>query len=1174
MNFLLRKLPLCRGVLSAKTARVMRISSFLLLALTVHVSARSFSQKVTLSARELPIAQVFDQISKQTGMSVVYREDMIKNIPPVTLDVKDATVAQVLDQCLGNSSYTYEITGTIVKVKPKATPQQIAQTASTVDAEGEPVDISGIVSSGGKPVSRASILLTPGGRGGVSDENGAFVFKGLKPGVYTIRVTSVGYKPASKRVNAEKNSVAVNITMETMIVETQEVVVTNGYSQKKPGEITGAVQVISGDDIRKGIMTSDPASMLKGLATGLYISEQNAGDPTSSGGQIFVRGQSSIAGVGVDQYNEYVMPSLNYGPLLVVDGVIMPNQNLKEVVTPQEIESITVLKDASATAVYGSRAAAGVLVVTTKRGHDNRPRITAELKYGFNTPNFGHVRYLSGQGLYNLQQQYFTQDYQINNASYVGAYPTLQDYLAYKLPTQGAVDSSYDWQDYAYRKSGTQEVDLSASGGNERTRYYMSGTYYSEQATGVQNRAKRASFRLNLDSKLTTRLSANVSVGAIINAGKQDLSYTISSQQSLIPWATPYTATGAPKPYLNYYINGAQTQALNPIFDNQYNWYHLNSQLLSGSVSLEYKILNGLTFTTTNSGQLNYGQNQQYVDVRSYQGSGTFFAADGSLGTTTTYLHSYLTSNKFNFRKNFGDHVINALAAMEFGETTSENELVNVNHLPAGYPIISLAAAVGPSYDYSAFGIPTTKQGNIEGGKAVQGVYSMFGEVGYTYQNRFSVSGSLRTDASSSFGANHRYGTFYSGGAAWTVSQEKFLQGNKTISNLKLRADYGTTGSQLGNNFLAQTLYQPVPYGPYAGQQAYTIAILGNPNIKWEVSKTTDVGIDLGLFKRLTVSADVYDRVSENLLQKVTLPTLAGFAQQWQNVGKVDNKGIELLIESKNIQGRNFQWTTQFNISYNRNRIVSVYGDSLQQSYGQGIYYLHKGDDINEIKAIKYAGVDPQTGKPEFEKLQFDGSGKVSGKTLVNDPSQAFGDYRNFQKIGSFQPLYNGGMTNTFSYKHVTLYVMVTFALKYWIMDYYAQLDQNVSVNTQQQIALGKKQVMWTHPGQTNATDPMLYYQSNTSWFYTSKYVHEASNAKLRTVRLSYDLPEALAKKAKLAGCTFYVAGDNLYTLFSNKVISTDPEGPSVGGAQAFGQSLGAGVAAPKRYVLGLQLSF
>jgi hypothetical protein len=284
---------------------------------------------------------------------------------------------------------------------------------------------------------------------------------------------------------------------------------------------------------------------------------------------------------------------------------------------------------------------------------------------------------------------------------------------------------------------------------------------------------------------------------------------------------------------------------------------------------------------------------------------------------------------------------------------------------------------------------------------------------------------------------------------------------------------------------------------------------------------------------------------------------------------------VEFLIQSRNIQKKDFQWTTSFNISYNRNQILSVAHDSLQQGYSSyNTYYLHKGEDINTLKAIRYAGVDAQTGKPQFEKMDYDASGKFIGKEIVNDPSSLYSDARNFQTIGSFQPRFNGGMTNTFSYKHFTLNILITYALKYTIIDNYAMLDQNFQVGSSQQIALGKKQVMWTHPGQTNATEPMLYYQSNMYYYGTSKNMHDASNARLRTVRLSYDLSETAAKKARLAGCTFYVSGDNLVTIFSPNVISTDPEGPSVGQAQNFGNSVGGQIGAPRRLVVGLQLSF
>ncbi|HSC40520.1 MAG TPA: TonB-dependent receptor, partial [Chitinophagaceae bacterium] len=544
------------------------------------------------------------------------------------------------------------------------------------------------------------------------------------------------------------------------------------------------------------------------------------------------------------------------------------------------------------------------------------------------------------------------------------------------------------------------------------------------------------------------------------------------------------------------------------------------------------------------------------------------------LGTNTNYLHSFLTSNQLNFRKSFGDHAITALAAMEFGKTTTENMMINVNHVPAGYPVITLAGMAGPSYDFSAFGIVPVKSDYIDGGKQVQGVYSIFGEAGYTYRRRYSLSGSVRTDASSSFGKDRRYGTFYSGGVAWVISEENFLKRAKSVNNLKLRINYGTNGSQLGDNFLTRTLYQSGQ--TYSNQAAATVAILGNPDLRWEVTRTLSTGVDFGLFNRISGSLDIYNRLSEDLLQKVTLPALAGFATQWQNVAAVRNQGIEFLINSTNIKGKNFQWSTSFNISYNKNSIVSAANDSLRQGYGTyNAYYLFKGEDVNTLKAIKYAGVDPQSGKPQFEKLIYDNQGHVSGKQLVNTVAEVGpSDTRQYQSIGSFQPRVYGGLTNTFTYKQFSLNILITYALKYVINDDLARSIQGVNIPRYNQLAFRKNQVLWTHAGQTNATEPWLYYNSNTSYYASSKYIHDGSNARLRTVRLSYDLPASMLRRAKLAGLTAYVSADNLYTLYSKNIVAADPEGPSVGQAQDFGNSIGTDIGIPRRFVLGLQLSF
>ena len=1162
---------------AAQMLRIMRMTSFLLLAFCMHLSANTRSQAITLSVKNASLKEIFSVIKKQTGYFVFYKNDLLEDAQPVSVTVTGMPLEDFLNIALKDQSLNYKIADKTIMLFRKSPPpaEPPGKDLLAVMAGLPPVDIQGVVMQDGKPVAGASVILRPGGRGTSTSDKGTFLLASVPQGQYTLEISSIGYKKIVKKVVVGNTPLTLNINMELMLDQVEEVVITNGYSIKKTGELTGSAQKISGDDLRKGITTSDPASLLKGRATGLYISEQNAGDPTSSSGQIFVRGQSSIAGVGVDQANQFIMPTLNYGPLLVLDGVIMPNQNLKEVVTPQEIEDITILKDAAATAIYGSRAAAGVIVVNTKRGREGKPRVTAEVKYGLNKPNRGSIHYMTAQELYNTQKEYYTENYQINNGGLVGQYPTLQAYLDNRLPSADDLAHPFDWQKYAFISSNTKEVNLSASGGNDKTKYYMGGTYYNEQSTGVKNGLKRESFRLNLESKLSNRLTANISINGILNDGKQEESNSGTFLYNYIPWANPYTTDGALRPYLEYKMDGSLQQTTNPLYDNQWNYNSLKSQLIFGSAKLEYRLTDWLSLSTTNSGNLNYSKNERYIDVRSYEGSGSSFAPQGFLGTNTNNLSSYLTSNQLNFHKTLGDHAFSALVAMEYGKTTNENMLVNVNNVRAGYPVISLGRQVGGAYDFSLYGYPATKAGNIEGGKEIQGVYSLFGEAGYTYLKRYSLSGSVRRDASSSFGRDNRYGTFYSGGAAWIVSSEDFMKRLKAVSNLKLRINYGTSGSQLGDNFLTQTLYDP--RYTYSGQGAATISILGNPSLRWEVTKTISGGIDLGLFKRINATIDFYDRRSQDLLQQVTLPPLAGFPTQWQNVGEVRNSGLEILINSNNIVHKNFRWTTSFNISFNRNRILHVANDSLRQGfYSANSYYMYKGDDINSLKAVKYAGVDPQTGKPRFEKLLFDDKGKVSGKEYVNtlDEVDAPDDTRQMQTIGSFQPKYYGGMTNSFTYRQFSLDILITFACKYVMHDGYAEQMQGEYLTNYNQISYRKSQVIWTQPGQTNATEPSLYYQVNTSAFGSSKYIHDGTNARLRSVRLSYDLPSSLMKQWKMSNCTLYVSGDNLYTAYSRKSITSDPEGPSVGNAQQFGESNGSNIGVPRRYVFGLQVNF
>lgn len=1143
------------------------------------------SQKVTLNLHNASLARTFKEIQKQTGYLFLFTDEMMEKTSPVTVDLRNASLEDALAACLKDQPLVYSLEEKMV-VLHRVEKRPIT---GVYDSPPPTQDILGVVKDdNGRPVIGATVLIKELRIGTETNGAGAFSFKNVPIGTYTIEISYVGYESLRRKFTTVDHSGPTDVHQPLSLSYTMvrgesklNAVVVTGYSNKTAGEITGSVQTISGDVIRSGVTGSDVSSMLQGRVTGLYITNQSEGDPTAPGGGITLRGVSTIASLGIDKYNEYVLPSTTYGPLIVVDGVIMPRETtpgqpmtLKDVVNPSDIASITTLKDASATAIYGSRASAGVIVITTKKGKSDGLHVNLDLKYGLNSPDRGNIRFLSGPELYNYQKLYYTEAWQNNQSSLEAEYgvTTLDDLLTIVLPSQQTVqDTDIDYQKYGFVHSLSQQVNLSASGGTDKTRYYLGIGYYHEQATDIDNGLARKTFRVNIDNNFSKHVSFSASLNGIFDDGTQDNSNFSSSIYQLFPWVYPYTSTGAPKSELAFNVGGFPTTAPNFFFDKQYNYITIRNQQLFGSLRVNVNFTDWLSASSTNSFNLGYYKNENYIDARTYYGSA--FGTNGALGVTTSYYNSELTSNVLTFHKKWGEHSFHLLAGQEYGTSENESEGVNVIGLKPGYHVINLAQNIGSPYGYST-GI---KNGNVTGDEYTSALFSAFGELGYNYREKYYLSGSMRTDASTNFGPDKRYATFYSGGASWIVSKENFLQNSKTINELKLRANYGTSGSQNGNNFFTQTLYNPGL--TYSGQSAATIASLGNPSIGWETTRSIDGGADFSLFHdRISGTVDHYDRLSKGLIQKVTLTGALGFPGQYQNAGNVSNKGWEVLLNTVNIRTRDFRWTTDFNITFNKNRLVKAFGDSLNIST-EG-YYINQGQDVNTVKAVKETGVDPTTGNPLYQKLIFDEKGHVTGTQTVQTIADVLsdGDDRQYQSIGSLQPKYFGGLTNTFTYKHLTLSFLLYFQVGNMMFNQ-ARFDfQMNSVADYNQIAYTKAQRLWTTPGQVNATEPSLYAQAYSDWWnpLNSHFYDKGDYLRLRNVRLAYDLSsETFMKKIGITQAQVYVSGDNLLTFTHKGFVGSDPAGEYA--ADAFQQATGSiayGLGTPRKYLLGLNVTF
>lgn len=1161
---------------ATKTVLVTKFTLLLLLIACLQGFARGYSQQVTLNVRNATLDQVFKSIRKQTNYLFVYDLQILREAKRVDLNVKNAGIIRVLDSCFKDQPFTYTIFDNTIVVKTKDHPAQkdLPLNDLLLRPDNMLAFLSGTVrDEEGKPLQGVSVSVKNTKKGATTDEQGNYSIVAEKGDI--LLFSYVGYKIQSVRI---KDAITVNIIL-VKTVEALNATVVTGYSTKTIGEITGSVQKVSGEVIRTGVTGSDVSSMLQGKVTGLYITNQSEGDPTNKGGGIVLRGPSSVATIGTDKYNDYVLPSTIYSPLIVLDGVIMPRETspgqattLKDVVNPEDIAEVTILKDASSTAIYGSRASAGVIVIVTRKGKSDGLHLNLDLKYGSNVPNRGNIRFLSGPELYNYQKQYFTQNWQTNGTGL--GYPTEDAYLTAMLPSYSQVqDSSFDYQQYGFTHSHTSQVNLSASGGNEKTRYYMNAGYYHEQSTGINNELARKTFRVNIDNNFSKRVSFGISLNGIFDDGTRDNTGFGASIYQLFPWVYPYNANGTPKPELDFTSGGFPSATNNFLFDKQYNWDRLRNQQLFGSLKITLNITDWLSASSTNSFNVGNYNEKIYTDARTYFGYA--FGANGGLTANSTYYNSVLTSNQLTFHKKIGDHNLRFMAAQEYGTNNNENQGVVVNNIKPGYSDISLAQNIGSLYGYNT----GQKIGNVTGDIFNGLIFSVFGEAGYSYKDKYFASGSVRTDASTNFGKDKRYGTFYSGGLSWLINKEDFLSAGKTINLLKLRANYGTNGSQNGNNFFTQTLYNPG--GQYNGQSAAVISSLANSNIGWETTQTFDAGVEFGIFdNRISGSIDYYDRRSIGLIQKVQLTAAIGFPVQFQNTANVQNKGAELLLNTINIRSRDFTWSTNFNLTYNKNQLLKTYGDSLYTG-AQVIpgYYLFKGEDINTQKGIKEVGIDPQTGNAQYQKLLFDAKGNVSGTQIVNSISEVLADNasRQYQKLGSLQPKFFGGLTNTFTYKNFSLSALIYFQLgniyfNQWKFDF-----QMNSVSSYNQIAYIKGQTLWTNPGQKNATEPSLYSQGNSDWWnsFNSHFYDKGDFAKLRNVRLSYDLSARLLKKLSMSRMQVYMSGDNLFSVTHKGFLGSDPSGVFAGDAfQQQSGGVGFGLGTPRKYLLGIEVTF
>ncbi|MFD1756646.1 TonB-dependent receptor [Rufibacter sediminis] len=909
----------------------------------------------------------------------------------------------------------------------------------------------------------------------------------------TLVFTFIGFTPREEAVGT-RSTVDVRLAVDTKTIE--EVVVV-GYGSQEKREVTGSIASIKAEDIQN---TPTPSfeNALQGRTAGVLVEQQNG--KVGQGIKVRVRGSSSV--------------SAGNEPLYVLDGVPLttsvPNANGAPTnpladLNPNDIASIEVLKDAAAAAIYGSRAANGVVLITTKRGNSGDTKINVSYFTGFSKPTRKR-EFLNSAEYVELFREAAANSEERYGSDYGPAFleTRLRRYAA------GATDPltyDTDWQDEVFQDASVNQMDVSVAGGTEKTRFFTGLSYSNQEGILIENRFEKMSGRLNLDHQATERLSVGMNFSLTRTKNyrlSNDNAFSTPMQIVALPPITPAIdprtklvsgvldpATGRPNTnyplYYNPLLNAIDADFLTTVYRNFTNVY------------ASYKIFNGLTFRSEfGLDLLNQNENAYYGRLTA-RNTGT---PNGTGISAISQIANYNTNNFFNYNTNIADvHSIDVVLGMSYQESNQTTNYVEGQQFPSNaYRTIASAADItegsSSGTDYSFL--------------------SYFTRVNYKFRDRYLLGLSGRVDGSSRFGNDSKYGFFPAASLGWILSEESFLANSNLINYLKLRGSYGITGNAEIPNAASLGLYSgDAGYGGTPGQRPTQIE---NPDLKWEETAQLDFGLEYGFWNgRLSGEIDYYIKKTDDLLLNVNVPGTSGYRTQLKNVGKLENKGFEFSLNSDNLVG-DFKWSTNFNYSRNRNKITDLQGQIIEGGY---LNRAVEGQPIGVFFGVEYAGVDPANGDAIYYLNTLNPDGSRNRETTS--------DYSSAERvvIGNPNPDYTLGLTNNFSFKGFDLSVLFQGVVGNEIYNgagsYMSASASWFDNQTRDQLRRWQKpnditDVPRAYLGYANGTDP------------SSRYISDGSYVRLKNLTVGYTLPTSFTQKFHLDKVRIYAIGLNLLT--------------------------------------------
>jgi len=971
-------------------------------------------------------------------------------------------------------------------------------------------EVSGKVtdSKTGQPIDGVTVAIKGTDRATTTSADGSFRL--AVSGDATLVFSNIAYTNQEVKV-ADIGASGLDIKLVPSSKNLDEVVVV-GYGTLIKRDLASSIAKVRGTEVAN-TPVPNMTQALQGRAAGVFVESENG--KVGEGIKVRIRGQSSI--------------SASNSPLYVVDGIPIITGSLSgnalADINFNDIESFEILKDAAATAIYGSRAGNGVVLITTKKGKAGKTQYNVNLQYGINEPT--RLR-----GFLNAAEyvEFFreaavnTAKYHYNRAGNWAGYSSEQEaiddlvgfvegrftrYSGYS--SWQNLETNTNWEKEAFQDAKTGLIEVSAQGGSDRTKYYISGSFNSQDGILIGNFFKRVSGRINLEQILSDKLKIGVNMAlSKTDANRVPQDNAFATPMQLVAMA-PITPTRDQNGVL---YDRPTTTYYNGLLEIDYAHYNSTTYRNVASVFGQYNFMKNLFFRT----ELGIDIASQNDDI--YQGSRTFngSATDG-YGQQDWLRNSRFTSNNyFNYRTVISDvHSIDATLGAAFENTKSEFSTVSGEQFPSD-DLRTLASA-----------------GKITVGSSTisrAALNSFFGRVNYKFSNKYIVGLSARYDGGSVFGEDRRWGFFPGISAAWVISEENFMQNTGALSFLKLRASYGRLGNSAGfDPYGSQSRYG---IGKYAGSSILAPITLGNTDFTWETTIQTDIGVEFGLFNnKVSGEIDVYRKASAGdgagFIINYPIPATTGFTGYIKNIGEIENKGIELTLNALVVNNRDFKWTTSFNMSRNWNKVLVIDGDQDTLSFNDGRYFnaLIVGQPIGVFYGQKYAGVDPNNGDALYY-LQ-------DGKSTTNDYLAA-GQF----VVGDPNPKWFGGWTNTFSYKGLELNVLLQAVLGYQVVNgaggFMSARGDWFDNQTRDQLR------RWKQPGDvTDIPEARINaFGDFISPPVSTQYMEDAGYIRLKNVTLGYNLPQNILTKLKMSSVRVYVTGINLAVI--TDYTGWDPE--------------------------------